>query len=43
MLTETLIEVLRAANKLSGDTDMRRPLYERYGFVNRNHEMELPE
>lgn len=24
-------------------TDMGRPLYERYGFVKRNDEMELPE
>lgn len=24
-------------------TDMGRPLYERYGFVKRNHEMELPQ
>ena len=80
MLTETRIEVLRAANKLSDDimytrpgyrrkgiayktldmlinaakckgitsisleaTAMGRPLYEKYGFVKMNDEMELPE
>lgn len=66
VLTETRIEVLRAANQLSDDIDLsevqeqsyhyyqkpfamvhilpvlERPLYEKYGFVKMNDEMELP-
>ena len=71
LLVKTRLEVLRAANCLSDDTempfvelqsreyyeeclqaethisleatDMGRPLYEKYGFVKMNHEMELPD
>ena len=46
----TVLDLLVSAAKEAGiaaisleATDMGRPLYERYGFVGMEHEMELPE